>query len=44
MRFNIDKCKVIHLGRNNNQPVYKIRCCSLENRNREEVLGAVVYN
>lgn len=44
MRFNIDKCKVIHLGRNNNHPTYKIRNCSLENSNREEGLGAVAYN
>lgn len=43
MRFNIDKCKVIHLGRNYNHPIYKIRS-SLENSNREESLGAVVYN
>lgn len=44
MRFNIDKCKVIHLGRNNNHYIYKIRHYCLENSNREEGLRVMVYN
>lgn len=44
MRFNIDKRKVIHLGRNNNHYIYKIRHCRLENSNREEGLGAMAFN
>lgn len=42
MNFNIDKCSVMHLGRNNSSNTYKINGCELKSGNVEKDLGVVV--
>jgi Reverse transcriptase (RNA-dependent DNA polymerase)/Endonuclease-reverse transcriptase len=42
MRFNVKKCKVMHVGRNNEKYEYKMGGCTLEVTNEEKDLGVMI--
>jgi hypothetical protein len=44
MSFNIDKCKVMHLGHNNNNAEYFIDCKALGKITEEKYLGVLISN
>ena len=44
MLFNMDKCKVMHIGLNNNKTKYKINGKYLEEVTEEKHLGVVLQN
>jgi hypothetical protein len=44
MQFNVDKCSVIHVGRNNKQNIYKLGDKNLRSSESERDLGIIVDN
>lgn len=44
MRFNVKKCKIVHLGKNNIQYRYTLWNCYLENRYEESDWGIITNN
>ena len=44
MSFNLDKCKVVHLGQNNNKEQYSLCGHILETVNEETDLGVIVQH
>ena len=42
MRFNVDKCKVMHFGRNNQQFDYKLDRKTLQTVQEEKDLGIII--
>jgi hypothetical protein len=42
MRFNIDKCKIVHVGRNNVQAKYSIKGTYLKKVTEEKDLGVII--
>ena len=43
MLFNVSKCKVLHVGRNNPEFAYKMNGVNLQSINEEKDLGVVVH-
>ena len=44
MSFNVDKCKVMHLGRNNLRSKYCMNNTTLDDTNEEKDLGVLISN
>ena len=44
MQFNVDKCKVLHIGSNNNQAMYSLNGSDLCKVNHEKDLGIIISN
>ena len=44
MEFNIDKCKVLHIGRNNPQHSYSMKGQILSNTDSEKDIGVWITN
>lgn len=44
MKFNVDKCKTVHYGRNNPQHVYTMNNIDLQEVNEEKDLGIIFQN
>ena len=44
MQFNVEKCKVLHIGSNNNQAMYSLNGSDLCKVNHEKDLGIIISN
>ena len=44
MRFNVDKCHLLHLGRNNQKHSYNMNGNMLESTDKEKDIGVIISN